>query len=65
MQCYDHHSRSLLAQFGLTPKSKRGLAAGKAGAVDVVGWSGTRQRVWGEFALLGLGIIRFVAVAFR
>jgi type IV secretory pathway VirD2 relaxase len=23
----DHHSRSLLAQFGLTPKSKRGLAA--------------------------------------
>jgi len=23
----DHHSRTLLAQFGLTPKSKRGLAA--------------------------------------
>ena len=22
----DHHSRSLLAQFGLTPKSRRGLA---------------------------------------
>ena len=29
------HSRSLLAQFGLTPKSRRGLAAGEAvGAVD-------------------------------
>jgi len=27
----DHHSRSLLAQFGLTPKSKRGLAAGDPG----------------------------------
>jgi len=26
------HSRSVLAQFGLTPKSKRGLAAGEAGA---------------------------------
>jgi hypothetical protein len=25
------HFRSLLAQFGLTPKSKRGLAAGEAG----------------------------------
>jgi hypothetical protein len=24
------HSRPLLAQFGLTPKSKRGLAAGEA-----------------------------------
>ena len=31
----DHHFRSLLAQFGLTPKSKRGLAASEAGeAVD-------------------------------
>jgi len=31
----DHHSRSLLAQFGLTPKSKRGLAASDpAEAVD-------------------------------
>jgi hypothetical protein len=31
----DHHSRSLLAQFGLTPKSKRGLGAGDpVGAVD-------------------------------
>jgi hypothetical protein len=30
------HFRSLLAQFGLTPKSKRGLAAGDSGeAVDV------------------------------
>jgi hypothetical protein len=28
----DHHFRSLLAQFGLTPKSRRGLGAG--GAVD-------------------------------
>jgi len=27
----DHHSRSLLAQFGLTPKSKRGLALKEAG----------------------------------
>jgi hypothetical protein len=26
----DHHPRSLLAQFGLTPKSKRGLAASEA-----------------------------------
>ena len=25
----DRHFRSLLAQFGLTPKSKRGLAAGE------------------------------------
>jgi len=31
----DHHSRSLLAQFGLTPKSRRGLAASDPGeAVD-------------------------------
>ena len=31
----DHHSRSVLAQFGLTPKSKRGLAASDPGeAVD-------------------------------
>jgi len=29
----DHHSRSLLAQFGLTPKSKRGRGAGEAGGV--------------------------------
>ena len=27
------HSRSLLAQFGLTPKSKRGLGAGEVGDV--------------------------------
>ena len=26
----EHHSRTLLAQFGLTPKSKRGLAASDA-----------------------------------
>jgi hypothetical protein len=26
----DHHFRSLLAQFGLTPKSNRGLAASEA-----------------------------------
>jgi hypothetical protein len=26
----DHHSHSLLAQLGLTPKSKRGLAASEA-----------------------------------
>jgi transposase InsO family protein len=33
----DHHSRSLLAQFGLTPKSRRGLAAGEAGdALDAL-----------------------------
>jgi hypothetical protein len=31
------HSRSLLAQFGLTPKSKRGLAVSDPGeAVDVL-----------------------------
>jgi len=31
----DHHFRTLLAQFGLTPKSKRGLAASDPGeAVD-------------------------------
>jgi len=29
----DHHSRSLLAQFGLTPKSRRGLAVGTVGDV--------------------------------
>jgi hypothetical protein len=30
----DQHFRSMLAQFGLTPKSKRGLAAGEV--VDAV-----------------------------
>jgi len=39
------HSRSLLAQFGLTPKSKRELAAG-----DVVGVEG----LWNGSLLRGL-----------
>jgi len=40
----DHHSRSLLAQFELTPKSKRGLGAGEVGdvAVNVLLWNWSR-----------------------
>ena len=38
------HSRSLLAQFGLTPKSKRGWGAGEVGdvAVNVLLWNWSR-----------------------
>jgi hypothetical protein len=36
----DHHSHSLLAQFGLTPKSKRGLAARAVDPLDALGQIG-------------------------
>jgi len=39
----DHHSRSLLAQFGLTPKSKRGLGAGEVVDVSLWNWSQLRR----------------------
>jgi len=31
------HSRTLLAQFGLTPKSGRGVGAGEVGLVHLIG----------------------------
>ena len=51
------HFRSLLAQFGLTPKSKRGLASGDPGeAVDPL----DALRGGGELAVPGLRILLLV-----
>ena len=53
------HFRSLLAQFGLTPKSKRGLAAGNAINVPVERRAVERSggQVWGPVTRPGLSVL--------